>query len=33
MMGVLKSLDPELANADVAFDQTFDPAFVKAAKV
>lgn len=33
MMGVLKTLDPELANADVPFDKTFDPKFVKAAKV
>ncbi|WP_337267417.1 ABC transporter substrate-binding protein [Oryzifoliimicrobium ureilyticus] len=32
MMSVLKGLDPELANADVAFDKTFDPTFVKAAK-
>ncbi|MGY5803621.1 ABC transporter substrate-binding protein [Rhizobium sp. LEGMi12c] len=32
MMGVLKTLDPELANADVPFDKTFDPTFAKAAK-
>ncbi|MBW6425794.1 ABC transporter substrate-binding protein [Rhizobium sp. XQZ8] len=32
MMSVLKALDPELANADVAFDKTFDATFVKAFK-
>jgi NitT/TauT family transport system substrate-binding protein len=32
MMSVLKGLDPELANADVAFEKTFDPTFVKAAR-
>lgn len=32
MMGVLKTLDPELANADVPFDKTFDPSFAKAFK-
>jgi NitT/TauT family transport system substrate-binding protein len=33
MMGVLKTLDPELANADVPFDKTFDPTFARAAKI
>ncbi|MBO9134852.1 MULTISPECIES: ABC transporter substrate-binding protein [Rhizobium] len=32
MMGVLKTLDPGLANADVPFSKTFDPTFAKAAK-
>ncbi|KQZ15088.1 ABC transporter substrate-binding protein [Mesorhizobium sp. Root554] len=32
MMGVLKTLDPDLANADVAYEKTFDPKFVQAAK-
>lgn len=32
MLGVLKTLDPELANADVPFDKTFDSKFVAAAK-
>jgi len=31
MMGVLKALDPDLAQADVPFEKTFDPRFVKAA--
>ena len=31
MMEVLKTLDPELANADVAYDKTFNDKFVKAA--
>ena len=30
MMSVLKTLDPELAKADVPFDKTFDSTFVKA---
>ena len=29
---MLKALDPELANADISFAQTFDPRFVDAAK-
>lgn len=33
MMNALKALDPELANADVPYEKTFDPAFVKAAKI
>lgn len=33
MMGVLKTLDPELATADVPFDRTFDPTFAKAVKI
>ncbi|MGN6145829.1 MAG: ABC transporter substrate-binding protein [Mesorhizobium sp.] len=33
MMGVLKKLDPELANADVPYEKTFDPKFVQAAKI
>jgi NitT/TauT family transport system substrate-binding protein len=33
MMGVLKTLDPDLANADVPYEKTFDPQFVKAAKI
>ena len=31
MMEVLKTLDPELANADVAYEKTFNDRFVKAA--
>jgi NitT/TauT family transport system substrate-binding protein len=30
---MLKALDPELANADISFAQTFDPRFVQAAKI
>lgn len=33
LFGMLKLLDPELANADISFAQTFDPRFVKAVKV
>ena len=33
MMGVLKTLDPELAAADVPFEKTFDARFVEAAKL
>jgi len=31
MMAVLKTLDPELANADVPYEKTFDARFVTAA--
>jgi NitT/TauT family transport system substrate-binding protein len=33
MMSVLKTLDPELADADVPYDKTFDPRFIKASKI
>ncbi len=33
MLEMLKRLDPELASADITFAQTFDPRFVKAAKI
>ena len=33
MMSVLKTLDAELASADVPYDKTFDPRFVKAARI
>lgn len=33
LLDVLKTLDPKLANTNVTFEQTFDPTFVKAAKV
>ncbi|MQB40492.1 ABC transporter substrate-binding protein [Rhizobium sp. ICMP 5592] len=33
MMSVLKTLDPELADADVPYGKTFDPRFIKAAKL
>ncbi|PRH88026.1 ABC transporter substrate-binding protein [Labrys okinawensis] len=33
MMNALKALDPELANANVPYEKTFEPAFVKAAKI
>jgi len=32
MMGVLETLDPELANADVPLAKTFHPTFAKAAE-
>jgi len=32
MLGMLKALDPELANANITFAQTFDPRFAEAAK-
>lgn len=31
LLEMLKTLDPELANANIAFSQTFDPRFLKAA--
>ncbi|MCZ0735213.1 ABC transporter substrate-binding protein [Phreatobacter sp. AB_2022a] len=33
MMAALRALDPELANAQVPYERTFNPAFVRAAKV